>query len=69
MKCFVKWGQWRIKGGGKGGGRSPQEQDELGNPRCLKEVKEEETPKKVKKMKKKMARNLSLHYGYYGTIF
>jgi len=33
-----------------------------------------EKNKKVKKMKKKnqksfLARNLSLHYGYYGTIF
>jgi len=37
--------QWRIKGG-RGGRSPPQEHDELGNPRCLKEVKEEEKNKK-----------------------
>jgi len=50
---LVRTRQWRIKGGGSEGGRPPpQEQDELGNLRCLKEVKEEETTKQVKKMKK-----------------
>jgi len=39
--------------GGEGGDRPPQEQDELGNPHCLKDVKEEEKTNKVKKMRKK----------------
>jgi len=44
-KSLRKCIQWRIKGG-RGGRSPPQEQDELGNPRCLKEVKEEEKTKK-----------------------
>jgi len=49
-----------IKGGGGGGSPPPpQEQDELGNPRCLTEVKEEEKNNKVKNGKNQ--KNLFWH--------